>query len=224
MAIQPLTLIAAASFALATASVAQDLTADVVRDPAANTATYDFHFNGPPRGVAFLYGAFDVLPFPQQIPGIFGLLEFDPANAAFVCPVVFPPLGGPANCQIQLPMRLWEDVNLHFQGLVIDAANNVALTPLASVIQGADPVGAAPGNLCLEWAGSYSKNPDTYTLKVKGPAGTQVRLLINGGQTASGAVIIPAGGEATIQIPVTLNKGDGLAIEKNGQVIRTWIW
>jgi len=200
---------------------AQDLNADVVRDPAANIATYDFHFDGPPGGSAFLYGSFGVLPRPLPILGIFGNLEIEPNGAAFVCPVFYNPVGQ-AQCQLVLPMQTWEHFNLHFQALVVDPALNVAFTPAVALVQGAGP--AAPAAPCIEWAGSYSRNPDTYSLRVLGPPGTQIRLLVNGGQKAIGMGIIPPGGTLNLQVPVNLVKGDGIAIEKNGQVVRSWIW
>jgi Secretion system C-terminal sorting domain len=70
---------------IASMSLAQSLDAEVVRDPNADTATYDFHFNGPPNGRAALFvGTIDLFPntfgYYYYLDPFFGLQYMTPYN------------------------------------------------------------------------------------------------------------------------------------------------
>ncbi len=207
--------------ALAGAAGAQDLDADVQRDPAADLAIYTLHVDGPPGGSAFLFGGLSIVP-PYQFPSVLFPLYIDPfAVVGPIGPQVFLGPTGQFQYQFFLPMQQLEHVHLHFQVIAVDPAFQLAATNLVSAIQGAAPP-AVPIN--LEWSGSYRTNPNVYTLKLMGQPGANVRLLVNGGQKAEGLVVLDENGEGTITLPVNLDEGDGLSIENNGQPVHGWSW
>jgi len=213
--------LAAALLAAGGLARAQDLEAEVVREPDADLATYTLDFEGPPSGVAFLFGGLSVTQQPFQLPGILHPLYLDPFGSFPLGGAV--PLGpsGLTDYEFLLPMTELQDVHLHFQCVALDVAGVLAASNLASGIQGAAPLAGAPP---LEWSGSYRTAPDVYTLKVTGQPGANVRLLVNGGQKAEGQVVLDANGEATVEVPVTLEQGDGLTIEVDGQPVHGWSW
>ena len=107
-------------------AAAQDFDVQVQVDPRAGTATYDFHFNGPPRGSAVLWGGYGLLANPVQLPGM-GLLYLDPALSLSLMTV---PLdqNGYANFKLPVNLGLVEGDCLCFQTLFVDTNRQLRLS------------------------------------------------------------------------------------------------
>lgn len=95
---------------------AQDFGGQVVQDPRANTATYDFHFDGPPRGFAFLFASPWTIS-PWRLPGI-GNYYLSPLPTLQIGAVQMDAFGK-SGLQLVLPMSIAKR-GIAFQPLFVD--------------------------------------------------------------------------------------------------------
>ena len=142
-------LAAMSAMSLLSSLTAQDMTASVSADPRAGTATYDFHFDGPPRGFAVLFVTQSLLPKPIDL-GPIGTWELEVPGL----PLVTLPMSstGKAAFRLTLPIRVAPQ--LSFQPLFIDAQLTLRLTPAWSfyALQNDGPQMAGADAASFSWS------------------------------------------------------------------------
>ncbi|MCA8975508.1 MAG: hypothetical protein KDC98_12365 [Planctomycetes bacterium] len=210
---------AALTSALLAPATAQNLDSHVTQDPNAGLAIYDFHFNGPPRGVGYLLFSLRQSPGPLQFPGIYGGLMIDPL---YVAPYGFTPLDGLGQGGLQLLAR-WPVANglpLFAQGVMLDQASQLAFTNFtcSAIFDVNVPLAAGMGVAADYVRGNINVNI------TGGPANGNVTVWVNGGQKATGMLVLGANGSGSISVPVPggMQRGDQVTILVNGQPVRTW--
>ncbi len=157
-------------------TAAQDFDVQVQRDPRANTVTYDFHFQGPPRGHAWMFVSPLIQLPPLPLPGNIGPLFLNP-GAFFP---VLPPLQldnlGQLQVPVPLPFGLVDDVPLVFQPAFIDPQNVVFVPPKAKVVVqgGGRPQAPKPEGTAI----GYALGSNTVDFRAWGAPGTTMELQI----------------------------------------------
>jgi len=209
---------------------AQELTADVIRDPVADLATYTVTVQAPVGSDAFLFGSFYLSASPVQFPGVFNPLMIDPFVAVTIdgfIPVLPTGMGnqGLAQSQLLLPAQDWSGIPICLQAAVIDPAGNVAFSNFATANQGGI-LGAGPFNFGLQWHGTYDPITGVYDMNFEGNPGDNVEMKVNGGQKAGGRVVLDRNGRGRIVMPVPggLQRGDQVEIYRNGVLEKSWTY
>ncbi len=206
-------LFVAACAALAAPAHTQDLTAGVSQDPQGNVAMYTCTVTAPPGSFAFGAGSLLLGP-PLPYPGIQNPLLIDPL---LLFGLGVQPIGpsGLGHFQIPAPMPIVNNMPVMMQAAVVDPLGIIALS---------DVGGAVPGNFApapvaprVQFNGSFNGN--NYTLQMlAGPARANVRVLVNGGQRATGYLITDGNGQGQVTVPIPggVQPGDRVTIEVNG--------
>lgn len=203
--------------ALAGSAQAQSLDADVVRDPNAGLAIYTATIDGPPGGGAyFLYASLNITP-PFFLPGVIGTIHLDPLTAVYLNGGPLLPSGLGVHT-LTLPLAPTQDLTLGFQSLIIDPVGQLAVTDLASALQGSVPT--PQGGLSYE--NKHQTSTNNFQMRLSGTPGTQVRLLVNGGAKLDVTTNLDGSGNAVITQPVLLGPGDGFVLEEFGIPVSTW--
>ncbi len=161
---------------------AQDFTANVQQDPKAGTATYDFHFQGPPNGAAGLFLGTQLIPLPLPIPG--GQLLIDPRNLIIPPPLVLDPRGQNQQ-QFRIPDTALLGITLESQAWFLDNQFNFVIPNKFLAIAGGKAI-KAPTPKKPSYAMSYdSKGGDT-NIQVWGEPGAKATITL---KDAKGKVI-----------------------------------
>ncbi len=130
-------LVAVLTVVMAAGAVAQDFDAQVTRDPASNLAIYDFHFNGPPRGVAWLFVSPFLMEPPFPLPNNIGPLFLDPGTFFPVSPFLPLDQRGQGDYRLILPDNITDGLAIYCQPVFIDPLNIVRVAPKAiGLVQG----------------------------------------------------------------------------------------
>jgi hypothetical protein len=212
------TLLTAALLLLLTGGLtAQSLDAEVQVDPNAGTCTYDFHFSGPPGGLAMIWlGPYSLIP-PFQGP--LGNLWIDPLF--LIKGTSFLPLDpfGQLQLSATIPANLAQGLPLVFQSLNLDVGN---------ILQFSQNSVALSYNLytspCLmDYSLSYRTVTDQYQLAGSAPSLSVIEFqVVDGGgvrhaQNTSAAL----DGQYSLNgnIPGGLQHGELLRIRCDGQLM-----
>ncbi|MCA8953026.1 MAG: hypothetical protein KDE27_26175 [Planctomycetes bacterium] len=212
------TLFAALTTVFAASTAAQSLDGTVVTDPQANTATYTFHVDGPPLGQSVLFTSLRQ-GIPLQFPGLYGALLVDPN---WVVPLTTLSLdgAGQGTWSMQAPWQFANGLPLFTQAFAIDQQQNLAFTNFVGNV-------AFDVNLPFVFGMGVSSDYVGGNLDVmieNGPAGGNVTVWVNGGQKATGMLVLDGNGNGTVTTPVPggMQRGDTVTILVNGQPVRTW--
>lgn len=205
-----------AAASLSQALAAQDLTADVVRDPSSNTVTYTIDLDGPPRGLAFPFVSLLQGP-PQFFPGVLGPLLVDPI---LIVPMGFVPLVNQQQQigQIQAPIGAANGLPLFFQALVVDQQNQVALSDFGVAVPRWLPATAQRPAVGLT---ATVNNGVIDVVFGTGPGNANVTIAVNGGRKAAGNLVLDSTGMGTgsVQVPGGMQPGDSVQVFVNGEVV-----
>ncbi len=190
---------AAALLSLAAPAFAQDLDAEIVRNPN-DTVTYTVDLDGPPRGMSFLLtSTYPTFPFVRTP---FGPLFLDPAAAIVVGQTPIDPLGH-GRLQFTFPFPLVTGTRFYFQSFNIDAANHLALsgTYVSCLTQDfAFSSNPLPPNFGLVVKGYADSDDISARYRLIGQPGTRYRITVTdaqGNQVAQREVQVPATGNVT---------------------------
>lgn len=191
-----LTLAAATAFGLQ--ATAQELSAEVVRNPD-DTVTYTIDLDGPPNGLAFaLFATPSALLPGYTLPGFFGSFYLDLNAAIAPLPVLATNAQGKLTLDFTLTAGLFNGLPLYSQYLVVDGDFNFAMTNLSMLYSLDAP--AQPGLQSLQLANSSA---GSLAGQVAGEAGTQVVIEQRSAQGAlKGAtqVTLPIQGQANYSL------------------------
>jgi hypothetical protein len=195
---------------------AQSLDGTVVRDPAADTVTYDFHLDGPPLGHALIWTGPWMLSDPYLSP--FGPLWIDPFALYRASP--FLPLDplGPRSLQGIIPS--WETAGLPllFQSLFVDSSNQLRFSANAMLLL---------QNCHIPCNVDYGLNYDTQSADIRAtgngsPGATVVVQVVNaGGPRYSATALVLQDGTFALQgtVPGGIQSDDKLQILCNGTLL-----
>ena len=165
----------ALSLTLAEAS-AQTLEGTVQNDPNSGLATYDFHFNGPPRGQAMLWISPWILPTPFPTP--LGPLWLDPSLMFRGTGILPLDNSGQLDLSGSIPFDLSAGQPLVFQSLNIDDLGTLQFSQNAVAL--AQNIVQQPCQ--LNYAFSYDTQGSGFSAAGSGPAGASVEVQIVGPQ------------------------------------------
>lgn len=155
---------------------AQDFDVQVQRDPKANMAIYDFHFQGPPRGHGWMFVSPLIQLPPLPLPGNIGPLFLNPGAFFPVLPPLQLDNQGQLQVPVPIPFGVLDDVPLVFQPAFIDPQNIVVVPPKAKVVvQGA---GRAQQPKSEGHAIGYDLGSNTVDFRVWGTPGTVMEIQI----------------------------------------------
>jgi len=193
-----LTLLAATGLCLDAS--AQELTAEVVRNPD-DTVTYTIDLDGPPAGLALpFFMTSSALTPGYTLPGFLGPFYFNLTTA--LAPL--PPLGldaqGKLSIDFTLPVNVFNFVPLYSQFLVLDGDFNLAMTNL-SMMYGADD----PGAFGIQSLQAANNSSGSLAGTVAGQAGTQVVIehrAANGALKGATQLAIPSQGVANYGLQI----------------------
>lgn len=173
---------------LASPAVAQDLDVDVVRNPD-DTVTYDFRFQGPPMGHAYLGLGLELYGNPLHLPGM-GDLYINPLEILGPIPL---DLFGNASLQVTVPAASTNDISYFLQaGFMFPGANNLILAPSFVWLHQAAFVNL-PDSFAVGWGQGYCG------AEIWGTAGTEYDIVVrdeNGNEVARKKVVIGANGSS----------------------------
>ncbi|MCR9244351.1 MAG: hypothetical protein NXI31_04915 [bacterium] len=205
-----------AAASLSQALSAQDLTADVVRDPSSGTVTYTIDLDGPPRGLAFPFVSLLQGP-PVFFPGVIGPLLVDPI---LIVPMGVVPLVNQQQQigQIQAPIGAANGLPLFFQALVVDQQNQVALSDFGVAVPRWLPANAQRPAVGLT---ATVNNGVIDVVFGTGPGNANVTIQVNGGRKAAGNLVLDSTGMGTgaVQVPGGMQPGDHVQVFVNGEVV-----
>lgn len=209
----------AALAALAAPATAQELTAGVVRNPN-DTVTYTIDLQGPPRGLGFTLVSLLQSPQPIQIPGIWNALLVDPTLGAPLHTVPFNALGQ-ARDQLVAPLAVANGLPVFSQAVMLDPVGQLAFADFGLGVFFAPPPLPMVPNMGI--ASDYNNGNINVNI-TRGPGGGNVTVWVNGGQKATGMLVLQPDGSGSITVPVPggMQRGDNVTILVNGQPVQTW--
>lgn len=194
---------------------AQELEAEVVQDPNAGLAIYTATVQGPPGGLCFPFVSFGQI-HPQLYPNVFGNLLIDP-NLSLTLPFLPLTNQGLGTSTVQGPITLTNHLPLFFQAVVVDLmnANQLAFTDFGVAVPRFQP--ANPNLPAAVFQSKYNNG----VLRVDfstAPANANITVWVNGGQKASGMVVLDGNGQGTISVPVPggMQPNDNVQVLVNG--------
>lgn len=149
---------------------AQDLQAQVMVDPVAGTATYDFHFQGPPNGAAMLWvGPWLSVP---PIPGPLGPLYIHPSFLLPATPLLPLDPSGQRQLQFTIPAALSAGIPFTCQSLNLDPAGTLRFSNNAvSLAQN-----VLSGTCLTTYSFTQDSNGDSFNLIGRGTPGAVVEV------------------------------------------------
>lgn len=196
--------------------IAQDLDAQVVQDPNAGLAIYTATVQGPPGGLAFPFVSF-LQTNPIPFPNVFGNLLIDP-GLSLNLPFLSLNNQGLGALNIQGPFAVTNGLPLFFQAVVVDPWNNnqLAFTDFGCAV----PRFVQPANPALPPA-MFQTKYNNGVLRVDftlGPPNANITVWVNGGQKATGYLVLDANGQGSVQvqIPGGMQHGDDVQVLVNG--------
>ena len=182
---------------LAATTQAQSLDADVVRDPNAGLATYTANVAGASPAASTRSTARSGSCPPTRSEGCSGTSTWTPSRRSSSRSSRRWTPWGRADCSFQLPLTSFEDLTLGFQAVLIDPLSQVAVTNLGSTVQGT----AGTGFNVLAWEANHRTDTQQYTLRLFGNPGTQVRVIVNGGDKADVSTNLDGAGQGMRPVP-----------------------
>ena len=199
------------SFALAATlsaapAAAQTLDCTIDADPMAGTAIYDFHLSGQPSAQAYLFASLGQGD-PWSIHGISGALLIDATLLVPIDTVQLDPTGN-GDLPFSAPWSAANGLPLFAQAVMLDPSQQIAFTnfncAMAAQVQVA-------GGLAASIIAQYNSTTGKYRLSVHdAPANCSFKLLVNGGQKATGTGMTDNNGNGNLEVAVPggIQRGD----------------
>jgi hypothetical protein len=159
---------------MATNLAAQDFSGTLQQDPKAGFATYDFNFDGPPKGFSGLFLGHQLLPSPIPIPG--GPLLLDPRNLFILPPVQLDPKGKGGQ-QIQIPDTALLGITLESQAWFLDQQFNFVIPNKFVALAGAKAL-QVPAPKKPSYAMAYDSNGSDAQIQVWGTPGAKATITL----------------------------------------------